>query len=38
MKELEIESILRRARLVFFLEAGDIMQDFSNNIFNILHR
>ena len=38
LQDLEIEEELSRVRLVFFLEAGDIMQDFNNQIFTIMHR
>jgi len=37
-KDLRIEEELSRARLVFFMEAGDIMQDFNHQIFQIIHR
>jgi len=33
-----VEAELGRARLVFFQEAGDLMQDFNHQIFRIIHR
>jgi len=38
IKDLEIEVQLSRARTVFFMEAGDLMQDFSSQIFSMIHR
>ena len=36
MTDLNLESILSRARSVFFMEAGDLMHDFCMQLFNLL--
>ena len=36
MEELELETILSRARKVFFMEAGDLMHDFCSQLFTSL--
>jgi len=38
LKDLKLEEELSKARLIFFMEAGDLMQDFNYQIFDIIHR
>jgi len=36
MCDLELESVLSRARQIFFMEAGDLMHDFCTELFQLL--
>jgi len=36
MKDLQLETVLSRARKVFFMEAGDLLHDFCSQLFQIL--
>jgi len=36
MEDLQLESVLSRARKVFFMEAGDLMHDFCTQLFQLL--
>jgi len=38
MSDLNLESVLSRARRVFFMEAGDLMHDFCTQLFHLLDR
>ena len=38
MEDLQLESVLSRARKVFFMEAGDLLHDFCTQLFQLLDR